>query len=753
MIIIWIPNCITVGERPVTGKESDRARSSGSADATLVRLAGLGLYLPWALASAAAHAAASSPAALPPQPADQGPDDSDSQLSQVVVNGVRTLLHDKVAESEQNAPQSITVVTNRLMAAQGTTNLEDALRNVPGITMNSGEGAARGDTINLRGFSAFNDFFLDGVRDAAVYTRDDFDLQSVEVLKGPAAVLFGRGSTGGAINQVSKAPLLTPFEDVTTEIGTNDLYRATADLDTSIGRTAAARLNLMGQSSAVAERDDVRNRRWGVAPAVAFGLGEQDSLIFAYLHQQEDDVLDTGIPFVDGRPAPAPRNAFFGLASDSATTDVNILTARYRHDFNDSLSLDDTLRYAHYEFNYQFEAPNFGDDVPTAAVPLDEILVGRDAPASSGVQTNLDEQLDLTARFHTGFISHTLVAGLEIARQTNDLDRYRNPFNTDNDWIPETPLLDPDPNMPRPMEPVSSVQDTVAPSGGAYVIDTLALDRYVSLTGGFRYDDFSASYKSLTVQSGALLRLHELNRLGSPRASLVIKPTPRQTYYFSFGTSFDPSAEALTLTTKTADLGPVRAKSFEVGAKSEWLNDRLMLTQALFRTEVDNAQTNDPDNPTITVLNGNERVEGLELQAIGRLTRHWEVFSGYTYLDGRTLASGTAAYIGKVMPNTAHNQLNLWTEYELPRGWEVGGGANWLSHRFADSGEQAYVPGYVVWNAVVSYEASPRLKVQLNAYNLFNKLYYDGLYYTSAAENHAVPGAGRSVALTLHWNM
>ena len=694
------------------------------------------------------------PAAGPPsQPSAQTSDDSNDQLSQVTVTGVRTLLHDKLAETEQNAPQSITVVSPRLMAAQGTTNLEDALRNVPGITLNAGEGAARGDTVNLRGFSAFNDFFLDGIRDAAVYTRDDFDLQSIEVLKGPAAVLFGRGSTGGAINQVSKAPLMTPFESIATQFGTNDLYRATADLDTPIGQTAAIRLNLMGQSSAVAERDDVRNRRWGVAPALALGFGERDSLVLAYLHQQEDDVLDTGVPFVDGRVAPVPRNAFFGLDSDSATTDVDILTARYRHDFSDSVSLNNTARYARYEFDYQFEAPNFGDDAPTATTPLDDILVGRDAPDSSAVQTNLDDQLDLTAHFATGLIAHTLVAGLEIARQTSDLDRYTNPFNTNNNWAPETPLLDPDPSETRPAEPVSSRQDTTAPSGGAYVLDTLAFGRYVSLTGGFRYDDFSASYRSLTVQSGALLRLHELNRLGSPRASLVIKPTPRQTYYFSYGTSFDPSAESLTLTTRTADLGPVKAKSFEVGAKSQWLDDRLLFTQALFRTVVDNAQTNDPDNPSITVLNGNERVDGVELQAIGRLTRRWEIFSGYTYLDGRTIASGTAADVGKVMPNTAHNQLNLWTEYELPAGWEVGGGGNWLSHRFADSAASAYVPGYVVWNAMVSYEANEHLSVQLNGYNLFNKLYYDGLYYTSAAENHAIPGAGRSVALTLHWNM
>ncbi|MGH8303864.1 MAG: TonB-dependent receptor, partial [Steroidobacteraceae bacterium] len=189
------------------------------------------------------------------------------------------------------------------------------------------------------------------------------------------------------------------------------------------------------------------------------------------------------------------------------------------------------------------------------------------------------------------------------------------------------------------------------------------------------------------------------------------------------------------------------------GTKTRWLDGGLMLTAALFRTEVDNAQTNDPDNPTITVLNGDERVDGLELQAIGHLTRRWEVFSGYTYLDGRTLASGTPVYVGRLMPNTAHDALNLWTEYDLPDGWEIGAGGNWLSQRFADSANTARVPGYVIWNAMISYQASPHVRLQMNAYNLFDKLYYGGVYYASTAENHGIPGAGRSVALTLRWKM
>jgi len=717
-------------------------------DFGLGRLLGtVGLALPWALGPLATHAADSGAAADAEAPESVG------DLDQVTVTGVRSLLHDKLAESEQKAPQSITVVTHQLLAAQGSTSLEDALRNVPGITLNAGEGAARGDTVNLRGFSAFNDFFLDGVRDAAVYTRDDFDVESVEVLKGPSAVLFGRGSTGGAINQVSKAPVLHPFDEVTTELGSNDLYRATADLDTPIAPTAAVRLNLMGQSSAVAERDEVRNRRIGVAPSVAFGIGERDSFILAYLHQQESNVPDPGVPFVAGRPAPVPRGAFFGLDSDRDTTHDDIVTARYQHAFNDNLTLADTLRYARYEFDYEFDSPVFGSPVPTDTTPLDTVLVGRDSPSSAGVITNLDDQVDLTAHFSTGPITHTLVMGVELAHQTSDLYRFQNPFNGNNGWIPQTPLLDPDPRETRPVEPIASTQRTAAPSGGAYLIDTMGLGPYVGLTTGFRYDQFSATYHALTLQTGALQRLHELNRVGSPRAALVITPTPRQTYYLSFGTSFDPSAEALTLTTKTAALGPVKAKSYEAGAKTQWLNGGLMVTAAVFRTQVDNAQTNDPDNPTITVLNGNQRVDGVELQAIGHLTERWEIFSGYTYLNGRTLASGTAAYVGKAMPNTARNQLNLWTEYYLSSAWEIGGGGNWLSRRFADSAESAHIPGYVVWNAMVSYHASPRLSVRLNGFNLFNKLYYGGVYYTSTAENHAIPGAGRSVALTLNWKL
>jgi catecholate siderophore receptor len=667
----------------------------------------------------------------------------------VTVNGVRSLMADKLPESQLDIPQSLTVVSEKLMTEQGNTRLQDALKNVPGITLNAGEGAARGDTVNLRGFSAFNDFFLDGVRDAAVYTRDSFNLQSVEVVKGPSAVLFGRGSTGGAINQVSKAPFLQDADVVTANFGTNDLYRLTADINHPIADSSAFRLNVMGESSYVAGRDFVHNRRWGLAPSITFGIGGPDTLTLAYLHQQENNVPDTGIPFLNQQPAPVPRESYYGLSANTVTTHDDIATAHYKHDFSSDVVLSDTLRYAHYEFSYLDDLPNYGKTPPTATTPLDDILVGRDQPSSTGIQSNLTEQLDLTTRFQTGFIRHTVASGFEWARQTLDLNRLNNPFNNNNTFIPETPLLNPDPYEAMPVEGVSSQQDTVARSTSFYVTDTMNLGQYFDLVAGGRYDKFSADYKQVTVASGALLLLDHTDRVGSPRAALIFKPTPLQSYYVSYGTSFDPSAEALALTAKTSNLGPVKGRTYEVGGKANVLGGQLLVSGAVFRTVVDNAQTNDPENPSLTVLNGNQRVQGFEAYASGYLTKKLELTAGYTYLDGKTISSGTAAFVGQPLQNVARNALNLWTEYEFTNQWEAGIGGNWLDRRFADFGGTTSVPGYVVWNAMVKYKVMRNLELQLNGLNLFNRFYLDAPYYTSPSENHVIPGAGRSGMLSV----
>jgi catecholate siderophore receptor len=696
------------------------------------------------------------------QETDQPP--TARKLDELVVTGIRPLLGDKIPLKAQDTPQSVNVVTDKLLRAQGVTRLEDALKNVPGVTLNAGEGAARGDTINIRGFSAFNDFFLDGVRDAAVYVRDPFNLDSIEVLKGPSATLFGRGSTGGAVNQVSKAPTLDPLYAVTADVGTNDEYRGVVDIDQPVGPSAAFRLNVMGESSHVARRDDVRNRHWGVAPEFSFGVGEPITVTLSYLHLQENDVPDSGIPFVNGAPAPVDPSNFYGLTSDHAISRVDIATLRIKHEFNDSITVADTLRYGAYAFNYQFDAPNFGSvasggqGAPAPGVPLASILVGRDSPSSSGTQTNLTEQLDLTARFATGPVRHTLVAGAELARQTNDLDSYNNPFNSNNNWIPETSLLNPDPSQIRPAQPVSKTQRTTADSEAVYLTDTMSIGAHLDLIAGVRLDRFAADYRQTSLSTGAVLALSHVDVVPSPRVALVYKPAPWESLYLSYGTSFDPSAEALTLTTATANLGPVKATTYEAGSKSSLLDGGLLLTGAIFHTEVDNAQVNDPENPTQTILQGNERVQGVELGATGHVGDRFEITAGYTYLDGVT--SGTMgktapvlAYDNALIPNLARNAANLWAEYDITKPWEVGLGVNYLGNRVgnivAPGTAPAIVPSYVVWSAMTSYRVNDGVTLQVNVINLFNTLYYDNVYFTSASENHVIPGAGRSARFTI----
>jgi catecholate siderophore receptor len=487
--------------------------------------------------------------------------------------------------------------------------------------------------------------------------------------------------------------------------------------------------------------------RWASAPSIAFGIDKPTTLTLSYFHQDENNVPDYGIPFLFGKVAPVPRDFYYGLVNDDRTvTRVDIGTTHLTHDFGDGLSFQDTVRYGNYWFDFRITAPHYGGGPgePPAPVPgqaLDTIYVLRDQPSVQGVETTAMNESDLTYKFATGSVAHTLVTGVEIDRETDDLSRFANQIDT----IPPVLLTDPDPNeIAPPQTTISSRPDTTAFTTGVYALDTVDFGGGWSAVGAIRFDRFDVHYNEPISDS----MFHHVDNEWSPRAALLYKPTDTQTYYLSYGTSFDPSAENLSLSSRNADLAPEKDRTFEAGVKTTWLDGLLGVNAAVFNTEMLNARVGDPDDPLLQTLAGKEEVNGFEIGATGHLTEQLEVVAGYTYIDPRTVNSTDPTQVGQMLPNTAHNQANLWLEYESDDHWAFGTGGNYLGKRFADPQNTASVPAYVTWDAMADYKFNDHISLQLNGFNLTNKLYYANLYWSSVTENHAVPGAGRTITLT-----
>ncbi|HEX3744229.1 MAG TPA: TonB-dependent siderophore receptor [Bryobacteraceae bacterium] len=649
-----------------------------------------------------------------------------------------------------DTPQTVSAVSQQTMEEQGVTTLRDALRNVAGISLAAGEGGSQGDNLTIRGFTARNDLFIDGMRDFGSYYRDPFDTQEVEVLEGPSSVAFGRGSTGGVVNQAGKTPELPGFLSGDLEMGTDLTRRLTLDLDRplpALGPHAAFRLNVMGDMNHVAGRDVAENRRFGVAPSLALGIGTATRTGIAYFHQTADDQPDYGIPWLFNGPAPVDRTNYYGFRNGNyLRTYDDIATAKIEHDFSPNLTLRDQVRYANYVRDVLITEPQIATPV-SLATPLSQMSVTRHQIGANSVETLADEQLDLTARFVTGSLHHTLITGVEATKETSSPTR---PTWTN---VPTASLLDPDPDQPfSGTETITSIVHTTALSGAAYVLDTVALSPHWELTGGFRFDRFDSAYTQQVAPATAFRRVDEMP---SWRGALVYKPAAAGSIYVDAGTSFNPSAESLSLSAATANLPPEKNLTYEAGTKWDLDRQRLSLRGALFRTEKYNAREPDPNNPLLDVLGGNQRVDGAEFQARGRLTSRWELVSSFAYLDGKVVSSEYyPAAVGYPLANVPKYTFNLWSEYRLRPGWEIGAGSNYVSARTASStapldattGLVKEVPGYWVFNAMVKHPLSEHIDLQLNVNNIANRYYYDELH-----PGHIVLGPGRSALVGLQF--
>ncbi len=656
----------------------------------------------------------------------------------------------KYQEAALDTPQTISAVPQELMQQQGATTLRDALRNVAGISLAAGEGGAQGDSLTIRGFTARNDLFIDGMRDFGSYYRDPFNTQEVEVLQGPSSVTFGRGSTGGVVNQATKTPGLGSFISGDVDLGTDLTRRVTLDIDhplTKLGPGAAFRLNLMGDENNVAGRDVAENRRFGVAPSLALGLGSATRWTFNYFHQTADDNPDYGIPWLFNGPAPVDRTNYYGFRNGNyLRTYDDIGTAKVEHDVNEHVTVRDQVRFANYVRDVLITEAQIATPV-TVSTPLSDMTVNRHEIGVNSTETYLDEQLDMTARFQTGFIGHTLVSGVEAGRETSDPTR---PTWTN---VPTTSLLDPNPGQAFSGSAVTtSIVHTTAVTTAAYVLDTMRLGKKWDVTGGFRWDRFDTDYKQTVAPVAAFTRVDEMP---SWRAALVYKPAPIGSIYAAAGTSFNPSAESLSLSAGNASLPPEKNRTYELGTKWDLPHEKLSLRVAAFRTEKANAREPDPTNSLLNVLAGNQRVDGVEADVRARLTSRWDMMASYANLDSRVVSSNYYPLsVGGRLANVPRDTFNFWSNYRLPWRWQTGFGGNYVSSRTASStapydpvtGLVKEVPGYWVFNAMARHPLTEHVDLQLNMYNIANRYYYDELHPA-----HIVLGPGRSALASLRF--
>ncbi|HVO93555.1 MAG TPA: TonB-dependent siderophore receptor [Terriglobales bacterium] len=624
----------------------------------------------------------------------------------------------------KDIPQSITIVPQQLIQEQAGTTLRDALRNVPGITATAGEGGgAQGDVFMLRGFNARNDMFIDGVRDSGSYFRDSFNFDAVEVLKGPSSTFFGRGSTGGIINQVSKVPRLDPSYDGIFSAGAGPLFRGTIDVNQPIPQVlpnAAIRINLMAHGNDAVGRDKIEIRRQGFAPSIAFGLGTPTQVTLSYLFQHEDNIPDYGFPYALGAPLRADRNTFYGLTKeDREKTFVNIGTLRLDHRFNDIFNLRNTLRYSHVD----------RDSAVTNATAVLPNILNRSRPQRDTQESILDNQTDLTTKFDTYGFKHTATTGVELSRETFDLVRWASTG-------PNTTIFNPNDSQLPSVKTLAADSDTTSIGFGIYAADQIKLNQYFDVVGGVRWDYFDTDVKDDFLND----KRKQIDKMWSYRGGLVFHPLPAQSYYFSYGTSFNPSAEGIALTPATNGTPPEKNEIFEVGAKIEFFEGALNLQSAVFRIDKTNARTPNPIDPTLpNVITGKQRSQGFEVGLAGRVLPGLNMFAGYTFLDTEILKDTATANIGKEIANVPRHSATLWTTYDFLEKWQAGGGPTYVGSRYSNNANLNRVPGFVRWDSTIAYQITKNIQLRVNAINLTNQLYFD-----SISGSKAVPGAGRT---------
>jgi len=630
----------------------------------------------------------------------------------------------------RDIPQAITVISQQQIRDQLMAGIGDVVRYVPGMTAHQGENNR--DQVVIRGNSSSADFYLDGVRDDVQYYRDLYNLERVEALKGPNAMIFGRGGGGGVINRVSKEPSFMPLREVMLQGGSFGGKRIAGDFDQPLSRMMAVRFNGMYENSG-SFRDFVNLERFGISPSVAIGAGATRAVV-GYEHFEDKRVADRGISSYQGRPLDVPVSRYFGNPDDSRVrAAVNLGRVVVEHQAGRLMLRNRTLAGG-YDRAYQ----NY---VPGAVAPGGTQLL-MSAYNSATARTNVFNQTDGTAIFWTGGIRHTVTVGTELGGQFTDNFRNTGYFNNTATSI-LIPVADPLLRTRATFRQSATDADNHvrAGAGAVYAQDQITLNRYVQVIAGARFDHFDLKYHN----NRTLEELRRIDNMVGPRVGVVLKPAAAVSIYGSRSVSYLPSSgdQFASLTAVTQQLKPERFTNYEAGVK--WDISQLSLSAAVYRLDRTNTRSIDPNDPTRIVQTGSQRTNGVEVGVNGRLTKAWEVAGGYALQDAFVTSATAAARLGAVPAMAPRHTFSLWNHYRVFSRLSAGLGILNRTDMFAGVDNTVVLPGYTRADAAVFYSLTEKVRLQANVENVTNRRYYAN----SNSNTNISPGSPVAVRVAL----
>ncbi len=667
----------------------------------------------------------------------------------------------------RDVPQSISVVTEKLIDDRNLDTLKDTLKQTAGISFLAAEGGE--EDIRLRGFplQATGDVFVDGMRDPAFYERDTFNYDRLEVLRGSASMLFGRGSTGGAVNQVNKVPRLLDENRIDVTVGSHGHVRAVGDFNVRLSDNSAARVATMvteadnnGAGSSVSKR--------GVAASWRTGIGERDEFQVSLYHLENDNGMNYGMPFIrptatspaaDTTLLPVDPTTYYGLASDRNTGRASTLTATHTHRFSASSELVTKVRKGTYERDQRAGTVRFAnmalqpDRQPVTLATLSpNSVINRGTQLKVQDMDTLFAQSDYNGRFEFGGFKHSLQAGLDVAKE--DKRVYAAIAALQGGVVPVKPTT----TFGRPNDG-ASVDESLRSfrlgnrysslAWGAYLQNLTEVTPTVKLLLGLRYDSLHGDYDQFNVPPSTLPATQSWRMRVSDwsyRSGLLFQPNEQWSFHLSAATSFNTSGDAYSLSAANASIPPEKAINVEAGAKWDSADGRFSVRTAIFRATKLHERNTDPLLNIVT-LSGKRHVAGAEIELAGKLSPRWEAFASYSWLPVANIdiSSATGGEVQGDRPSlTPQHSGSVWTTYQLTPQWRVGGGLTARSGMQPIRNPGYYAKGWVTGDVMAEYQVSGApLVFKANLSNVTNKLYADALY-----PGHYIPGAGRLFQLT-----